>query len=83
MTVRLNTGNGLSPRMDIHNWWRNFIDQRGDGWDSYADIDAELSKYNARFIRYVDNTPDQLEFKSEADIPESKTNADGSTTLYG
>lgn len=69
MTVRIYTGDGLlSPRMDIHKWWRNFIEQRGDGWDSYDDINAELSKYNARFIRYVDNTPDQVEFKSETDM---------------
>lgn len=45
------------------------MDQREDGWDSYADLDAELAKYNARFIRYLDlDTPHQLEFVSEEDV---------------
>ena len=68
MTVRIDTGSHL-PFLSIFGWWKNFLDQRENGWDSYEDLDNELAKYNARFIRYIkDDIPHQVEFKSEEDM---------------
>ena len=68
MTVRIDTG-ARTPIMRNHKWWENFLNQRENGWNSYAELDWELARYNARFIRYIENAvPHQVEFKSEEDM---------------
>ena len=67
MTVRIKTGQTI--RLDrSSSWWNNFLDQRENGWDYLDDINVELAKWNARWIRSRHNTePHELEFPSEED----------------
>ena len=68
MTVRIDTDPHF-PSIGVCGWWENFLNQRENGWDSFADLDAELAKYNARFVRYIEtDASNQVEFKSEEDM---------------
>ena len=68
MTVRMDTGPNNGIFRD-HKWWENFLNQRENGWDSFADLDSELAKYNARFVRYIEtDASNQVEFGTEEDM---------------
>ena len=68
MTVRIDTGSNTDFMVN-YRWWVNFMNQRENGWDSWAELNEELAKYNARFIRFVEtDIPHQVEFASEEDV---------------
>ena len=67
MTVRIKTGQSI--RLDrSSSWWNNFLDQRENGWDRVGDINIELAKWNAQWIRpRHSGEPPELEFPCEED----------------
>ena len=69
MTVRIDTGSNNHSSLRDYKWWENFLNQRGNGWDNYAELNDELAKYNAIFVRHRDlDIPNQVEFSSEEDM---------------
>ena len=68
MTVRIDTCSHY-PFLSIFGWWKNFLNQRKNGWGSFAELDRELAKYNARLSGHTEDAiPHQVEFKSEEDM---------------
>lgn len=71
MTYRLDTGPIIPDGVAIcYKWWVNFVDHHGihKGWSSFDELDAELARYNARFVRSMDKKiPHRVEFKNERD----------------
>ena len=70
MKVKLDTGS-YSPKGQFweHKWWKNFVEECGGEWSTYADVDTDLARYNAKLVMPIDITVmDRIEFDSKADM---------------